>query len=69
MTYEISKDILNKKYNGDTPASRQKAINEGFFIAWTEELIRNAFSFGNGTEADFKRYMNDNKHYCVFVRV
>ena len=24
---------------------------------------------GNGTEADLKRYMKDNKQYCVFVRV
>lgn len=69
MIYEISKDILNKRYNGDTPESRQKAINDGFFVDWTEERVKNAFNNGNGAETDLKRYMKDNKQYCVFVRV
>ena len=69
MIDEISKTILNEKYNGNTPESRQNAINDGFFNIWTEERIKNAFNNGNGTETDLKRYMNDNKHYCVFVRI
>lgn len=69
MIYEIDKNVLNNIYNGDTPEARQQAINDGFFIDWTEKRIKNAFNFGNGTEADLKRYMNDNKQYCVFVRV
>ena len=32
------------------------------FSVWDAERIRNAFSFGNGTMEDFKRYMRDNKH-------
>lgn len=69
MLCEISKNILNKIYGGDTPEARQKAITDGYFIKWTEERIKNTFSNGNGTEADLKRYMKDNKQYCVFVRV
>ena len=40
MIYEISKTILNEKYNGNTPESRQNAINDGFFNIWTEERIK-----------------------------
>ena len=69
MLYEISKNILNIMYGGDTPDARQKAIADGYFLEWTKERIRNAFSNGKGTEADLKRYMKDNKQYCVFVRV
>ena len=68
MFYEISKDILNRMYGGDTPEARQKAIADGYFLIWTKELIKNAFNFGKGTEADLKRYMKDNKQYCIFVR-
>lgn len=69
MIYEISKNILNRRYNGDTPEARKQAISEGFFVNWSKERIKNAFNNGNGTESDLKRYMNDNKQYCVFVRV
>ena len=69
MLCEISKNILNRIYGEDTPEARQKAIADGYFIKWTEERIKNAFNNGNGTKADLKRYMKDNKQYCVFVRV
>lgn len=69
MIYEISKNILNKKYGGDSPETRQKAIDDGYFLEWTNERIKNAFNFGSGTEKDLKRYMKDNKQFCVFVEV
>lgn len=69
MLCEISKNILNRMYEGDTPEARQKAIADGYFLEWTKERIKNAFNNGNGTDADLKRYMKDNKQYCVFVRV
>lgn len=69
MLYEISKNILNRMYGGDIPETRQKAIADGYFLEWTKERIKNAFNNGNGTDADLKRYMRDNKQYCVFVRV
>ena len=68
MLCEISKDILNRMYGGDTPEALQKAIADGYFLIWTKERIKNAFNFGEGTEADLKRYMKDNKQYCIFVR-
>lgn len=67
MIYEISRKILNEVYGGDTKESREKAIKDGYFLDWSKERIRNAFSGGNGTEIDLKRYMNNNKKYCVFV--
>lgn len=33
--------------------------------SWCNEKIKLAFSFGNGTEKDFKRYCKDNK--CIIV--
>lgn len=68
MLCEISKNILNRMYGGDTPETRQKAIADGYCIMWNKERIKNAFNFGEGTEADLKRYMKDNKQYCIFVR-
>lgn len=69
MLCEISKNILNRMYEGDTPEARQKTIADGYFLDWTKERIKNAFNNGNGTDADLKRYMKDNKQYCVFVRI
>lgn len=69
MLYEISKNILNRMYGGDTTEAQQKAIADGYFLEWTKERIKNAFNNGNGTDADLKRYMKDNKQYCVFVRI
>lgn len=37
-----------------------KAMEEGFFHTWTEENLKNAFAFGNGTLKDFKRFAKDN---------
>jgi len=68
MVYEISKKILNKKYSGDSLEARQKAINDGYFIDWTDKRIKNAFNCGNGTEEDLKRYMQNNRQFCVFIR-
>ena len=63
MIYEIDKKILKNECNGNI----EKAIIDGWFLDWNPERIKNAFSFGNGTEKDLKRYMNDNKGFCVFV--
>lgn len=39
----------------------------GDFLAWTPEKIKAAFNFNNGTIKDLKRYMRDNKCYCLFL--
>lgn len=56
-------------YGGDTKETREKAIKDGYIIEWSKEHIKNVFRFGNGTGKDLKRYMNDNKQYCVFVEI
>lgn len=65
MIREYSKALVYQKCNG----SIEKATEYGFYSDWTEERIKGAFSFGNGTEKDLRRYMNDNKQYCIFVEV
>lgn len=65
MFYEIGKDYVKKEYAGSVRA----AIDAGDFIAWTPEKIKGVFAFGNGTEKDFSRYMNDNKKYSYFIEI
>lgn len=65
MIIEIDKRILKNEYNNDI----KKAITDGFYMTWTQERIKGAFSFGNGTEKDLKQYMENNKKYCVFLEV
>lgn len=65
MIREISKNLLNRKCNGDI----KKAVEAGYYTDWTTERIKGAFNFGNGTEKDLKRYMRDNSKYCVFLEV
>lgn len=36
---------------------------------WTEEQIKGAFNFGNGTIKDFKNYMDNNKQFCIFEKI
>lgn len=54
--------IYVKKYG-----SIEKAINEGYYINWDEEDIKEGFKNGNGTMKDFKSYMENNKRYCYYV--
>lgn len=46
-----------------------QAIKDGYFNVWTDERIKKAFNFGNGTKADFNRYKEDNKSYCKILEV
>lgn len=45
--------------------SIKDAIKDGSYSVWCNQKIKLAFSFGNGTEKDFKRYCKDNK--CKIV--
>ena len=63
MIIEIYKPYI--KLDG----SIEKVIENGFFIEWTPERIKNAFNFGNGTEKDFKIYIQNNKNLCLFLEV
>jgi hypothetical protein len=57
---------VNRKYVKQF-GTAQKAIEEGYYIEWSSERIKNAFNGGKGTPNDLKRYMHDNKRICVFV--
>lgn len=65
MILELGKVFINNVYSGNIKA----AINDKAGILWTDEKIKAAFNFGNGSEKDFKRYMNNNKKYAYFVEV
>ena len=65
MILEAGKSYINKFYSGDL----KTAINDGAGILWTDEKIKAAFSFGNGTIKDLKNYINNNKKYVYFVEV
>lgn len=49
--------------------SVEKVIENGFYIDWTPERIKNAFNFGNGTEKDLKKHIENNKCFCLFLEV
>lgn len=52
----FSGGVSGRPYN-----SINEAIKDGGYSVWCNEKIKLAFSFGNGTEKDFKRYCKDNK--------
>lgn len=47
----------------------KKAISEGYFMVWTPERIRGAFSNGHGTLKDFNRYKDDNRIFCTIIEL
>ena len=61
--------MLNEVYGGNTRETRKRAIEDEYYLDWSEERIKNAFNCGKGTIKDLKRYMRDNEKYCVFVEV
>lgn len=48
--------LVGRKYK-----SLREAIEDGFYDAYTEERIKLAFNFENGTLADLKRFCKENK--------
>ena len=54
-------DGFSNKLSGRSYKSVKDAIKDGGYSVWCNEKIKLAFSFGNGTEKDFKRYCKDNK--------
>ena len=61
MTIEIYRENIVKY------GSIENAIKEGFYTVWTQDKIRKAFNFGNGTQKDFERHKDNNKTLCVFM--
>ena len=52
--------------NGNKRTAKQAFIN-GDFIVWTDESVKRAFSFGNGTMEDFIRFSVDNVSYSTNI--
>lgn len=65
MTLEIGKKYLREVYNGNL----DECIKKRDGVEWTEERIKRAFNYGNGTEFDLKRYIDDNSEYAYFVTI
>jgi hypothetical protein len=65
MILEIGKSYVNVFYNGNL----NEAVKNKDGILWTDERIKKAFNFGNGTKKHLENYINNNKKYCYFVEV
>lgn len=52
----FSNGLTGRSYN-----SIKDAIKDSSYSVWCNQKIKLAFSFGNGTGKDFKRYCKDNK--------
>lgn len=65
MILEIGKSYVTKFYNGNL----MDAVKEKDGILYTDEIIKSAFNFGNGTIKDLKNYIENNKKYAFFVEV
>ena len=47
-----------------------ETIKKGLFTIWTNDRIKNAFNYGNGTKKDFDRYKKDNNgRYCLIKEI
>lgn len=62
LVLELSKNYINIFYNGDF----KKAIKENDGVLFNDEVIKNAFSNGNGSLEDFRRYVKNNKCFCKY---
>lgn len=52
--------LAGRKYK-----NMREAIKDGTYDAWTDERIKLAFNFGNGTLKDLKRFCKDNKEKII----
>lgn len=61
LVYEISKKAVQEY------GSTEKAIVNGYFVAWDNKRIKNAFNNGNGTIEHFRRYTLNNMQFCYYI--
>lgn len=59
---ELSKNYCNKFYNGNY----EEMIKNFDGVLYDDEIIKNTFNFGNGSEKNFNRYMKNNKVFCKY---
>ena len=65
LILEIGKTYIQRYYNGNLNA----ALKAKDGILWTDEKIKAAFNFGNGSMSDFKRYISNNRRYAHFINI
>lgn len=65
MIIEFYRRWLRDDYHGDIEAMER----DGCYFDWTPERIKQAFKSGHGTEEDLRKYMENNKCYCIFKEV
>lgn len=53
---QFSIDSFSNGISGRPYKSINEAIQDGGYSVWCNEKIKLAFSFGNGTEKDIKRF-------------
>ena len=76
---ENNNELQNMVYNDMIEHERDFLMEAKMYIeiskksglkrAWTTEQIKKAFNSGRGTISDFKKYMKNNKNFCIFERI
>lgn len=59
---ELSKKYCKEYYNGNYTEMIVK--KDG--LLFTEEVVKRAFNFGNGTEKDLKKHIENNRCFCRY---
>ena len=57
--------VLYIELNGDEQRNIKESLLTGEFFEWTNERIRGAFRYHNGTIKDLKRYIRNNKGHII----
>lgn len=65
MIAEVSKKLLKTSYKGNL----KSLLKAKDYLEFNQATIKAAFGNGNGNEADFERYMSDNRKYCIYLEV
>ena len=50
-------------------ATARVNLESGMFFTWTDENLKNAFAFGNGTMKDFQRFAKDNAKNTTCIEI
>ena len=59
---EIDIDFCRKEYDGNA----KRMIAAGDALIFDDERIKRAFNFGNGTEKDMRRHIENNRKFCRY---
>lgn len=59
---ELDKKFCKEDYNGNY----EEMIKAKDGVIFTDEVVKSAFNFGNGTEKDLKKHIENNRCFCKY---